>query len=126
MDKTIHARIFVRKTQKSAVILAVCIGLPIVFLWSPLIGLGFMTGAAVSVVNFQLMAVDAFEVAGKAPKKARSFIMTRTAIRYAIMFGFLALIATRTTLNIPATFVGLFFVQMRLFFGHIILSLIHI
>ena len=118
-DKSIPVRVFVRKTQISAVIAGIGIGLAVVFLWSIEVGFGFMAGVAISVVNFQLMAVDAFELVDKAPKKARSFIIGRYALRYAIMFGFLVVIATRTDLNILATFIGLFFVQIRLFAGHV-------
>ena len=120
MDKPIPVREYVRKTQISAVISGLGIGLAVVLLWSGEIGLGFMAGVAISVVNFQLMAVDAFELIDKAPKKARSFIIGRYALRYAIMFGFLVVIVTRTDLNILATFIGLFFVQIRLFVGHVI------
>ena len=81
------------------------------FWWSHSIGFGFLAGVTISVLNFQLMAVDAYGITGKAPKKARKFIIGRSAVRFAIMFVFLALIAHRTDLNIIATFIGLFFVQ---------------
>ena len=112
-------RLFVRKTQKRAIISGIIIGLILSVVWSWLIGFGFLAGVAVSVINFQLMAVDAFGITDKAPKKARRFILGRYALRYAIMFGFIALIALRTEFNIFATFTGLFFVQVLLVAGHV-------
>ena len=73
-----------------------------------------MSGTAVSVVNFQLMATDVFEITGKNPQKARKFIIGRYALRFAIMFGFIVIITKRTDFNIFATFVGLFFIQAQL------------
>jgi len=118
--KSVPARTYVRKMQLSSLITAMGIGLALSLLWSRMIGYGFMSGAAISIVNFQLMAVDAFELIGKNPKKAQSFIIGRYALRYVIMFGFLAVIATRTEFSIPATFLGLFLVQIRLFISHIV------
>jgi len=118
--KPVPARTYVRKIQLSSFVTAIGIGIGLTLLWSRMIGYGFMSGAAISIVNFQLMAVDAFELIGKNPKKARSFIIGRYALRYVIMFGFLAVIATRTDFNIFATFIGLFLVQMRLFISHIV------
>ena len=65
------------------------------------------------------MAVDVFGIENKAPQKARKFIIGRYALRYAIMFCFIAMIVTRTDFNIIATFIGLFFVQMSLVVGQV-------
>jgi len=111
-------RVFVRKIQKRAIVSGIFIGLLLVLLWSRSVGFGFLAGAAVSVINFRLMAVDAFEIAEKAPPKARKFIIGRFALRFAIMFGFIVLIVLRTECNIVATFIGLFFVQTLLVIGH--------
>ena len=90
------------------------IGFLLTVLWSVTVGLGFLAGLAIGIVNFQLMSVDAFESIEKAPTKARKFIVTRYIIRFAIMFGFLALVATQTDFNIIATFIGLFTVKVIL------------
>ncbi len=119
MDDQSSARSFVRRTQKRAIIAGAGIGIALLLVWSKQAGLGFMSGVALSVVNFQLMAVDAFEMTGKAPKKARGFIIGRFALRFAILFGFLAVIATQTDFNILAAFAGLFFVQVVLFAGQV-------
>ena len=107
-------RRYVRTIQKSALVVgSIACGL----LWSLVsrsVGLGFMAGVLVSVINFQLMSVDALDMVGKQPKKARSFIISRYALRYAIMFGFIAVIVTRTDLNVVASFIGIFFVQFVL------------
>jgi len=105
------ARSFVRDTQKKALFYGSVAGLTLVFLWSREVGVGFIAGFLISVINFQLMSVDAFDLVDKGSGKARKFIIGRYVLRYAIMFGFLALVATRTSLNIFASFAGLFFVQ---------------
>ena len=117
MEETVSVRSFVRKTRKVAIFSGLIIGLFLASFWSHLIGFGFLAGVLVSIVNFQLMAVDAFEIEEKTPKRARKFIIGRYAIRYAIMFGFLALVATRTDLNIIAAFTGIFFIPALLLIG---------
>ena len=119
MEETVSVRAFVRRTRNAAFFSGLIIGLFIAFFWSRLIGFGFLAGVLVSIVNFQLMAVDAFEIEEKTPKRARKFIIGRYAVRYAIMFGFLALIATRTDLNIIAAFTGILFVPALLMIGRL-------
>ena len=119
MEETVSVKAFVRKTRNTAIFSGLIIGLFLTFFWSRLIGFGFLAGVLVSIVNFQLMAVDAFEIEEKTPKRARKFIIGRYAVRYAIMFGFLALIATRTDLNIIAAFTGIFFVPALLMAGRL-------
>lgn len=116
---TVPVRSYVTRAQIGSVIASIGIAVALTLLYSGRIGYGFLAGAAVSIVNFQLMAVDAFELVEKSPKKAQMFILGRYVIRYAIMFGVIAIIVTRTDLNIFATFAGLFFVQLRLFASHI-------
>jgi len=113
-DNVRSSRLFVRKTQKITLISGLIIGFSLTVLWSVTVGLGFLAGLAIGIVNFQLMSVDAFESIEKAPTKARKFIVTRYIIRFAIMFGFLALVATQTDFNIIATFIGLFAVKVIL------------
>ena len=120
MGNAVLIRDFVRKTKKSAIFFGLILGILLLVLWSRSVGLGFLAGAAVSVINFQLMAVDVYEIAEKKPNKARRFIIGRYALRYIIMFGFIALIVTRTNFNIIATFVGLFFIQVHLIGGQAI------
>jgi|SaaInl7_200m_RNA_FD_contig_21_461869_length_1199_multi_21_in_0_out_0_3 hypothetical protein len=114
MENAVLIRDFVRKTQKSTIFFGLVIGVLLLALWSRSVGLGFLSGTAVSVVNFQLMATDVFEITGKNPQKARKFIIGRYALRFAIMFGFIVIITKRTDFNIFATFVGLFFIQAQL------------
>ncbi len=113
-DNVRSSRLFVRKTQKITLLSGLIIGFLLTVLWSVTVGLGFLAGLAIGIVNFQLMSVDAFESIEKAPTKARKFIVTRYIIRFAIMFGFLALVATQTDFNIIATFIGLFTVKVIL------------
>ena len=113
-DSLQNARQFVRKTQKRALISGLIVGSLLAFFWSDSVGFGFLSGAAIGIVNFQLMSADAYEIVKKDPKKAKKFIINRLILRYAIMFGFLALIATRTDFNIIATFIGLFYVKFML------------
>jgi len=119
MNKSVSLREFVGGVRKRAVLSGLVLGLVLAHVWSPGVGFGFMAGAAVSVLNFQLMAVDSFEILEKTPGKARKFIVGRYFLRFAIMFGFLALIATRTDWNIMAAFAGVFFVPAILFFGNV-------
>ncbi|MCD6308442.1 MAG: ATP synthase subunit I [Candidatus Latescibacteria bacterium] len=119
MEESAQVRSFVRKTQKTAILTGCALGFALMLLWSRQVGLGFFSGMALSVINFQLMAVDAFELFDTTPKKARKFIIGRFVLRFAILFGFLALIATRTDFDILAAFAGLFFVQAVLFAGRV-------
>ena len=103
-----------------AIIIGSVIGIMLTLLWSNSIGFGFITGAAVSILNFQFMSVDAYRIVGTTPAKARKFIIGRSVIRYTIIFCFLALIFSRTDFNIFAAFAGLFFVQMLLIIGQLL------
>ena len=120
MVQKVPVRVFVRKTQLISILTGLCIGFALAYFWSKSIGYGFICGALASVVNFQLMAVDAFEIAEKSPNKAKKFIYGRYVIRYAILFGFLAVLVTRTDFNILSAFVGIFFVQFILFTGQVL------
>ena len=111
MEQLYEIRVFARNIQKAAFISGRVIGSALLFFWSRSVGLGFLAGAAISILNFKLMSVDVLEIIGKIPKKAKSFIIGRYILRFAIMFGFLALVATRTNYNLFAAFIGLFFVQ---------------
>lgn len=113
------ARRFVRQTQFRALMIGCGIGL-LLSVWSEPAGYGFLAGLAISLVNFRLMAVDAFGMVTRSPKQARSYIIGRLVLRYGIMFGFLALIATRTSFNVIASFVGVVFIQIILVVTHII------
>lgn len=119
-DSLYGARVFVRKTQVRSLVSGLIIGTLLLVLWSGSIGFGFLSGAAIGIVNFQLMSVDAYKITEKSPKKARKYVLSRFILRYAIMFGFLALVATRTDFNIIATFIGLFFVKFILIGGQIL------
>ena len=113
-------RLFVRKTQKRSIISGLIVGIILTNFCSSSIGFGFLSGVAVSIINFQLMSVDAYNLEGKTPKKARKFYFGRSLLRFTIMFGFLALVATRTQLDIIASFIGIFFVKAVLIAGQII------
>ena len=115
-----NTRLFVRKTQKRAFISALFVGFFLTILWSSSVGYGFLSGVAVSIVNFQLMSVDSYMIIDKPPQKARKFIIKRYFLRYAIMFGFLVLVAAYTDFNIIATFIGVFFVKVILIGGQIV------
>jgi len=119
-DNLYSVRSFVRKTQKRALISGLILGSLFAILWSGSVGFGFLSGVAVSIVNFQLMSVDAYTTVGKEPKKVRKFITGRSILRYAIMFGFLAFVASRTDFNIFAAFFGIFFVKAVLVGGEIL------
>ena len=119
-DSLHGARVFVRKTQKITLISGLIIGFLLTALWSVSVGLGFLSGVAIGIVNFQFMSVDSYEIIDKTPKNARKYIIVRFIMRYAIMFGFLALIATRTDFNIVSTFIGLFYIKVILIGGQIL------
>ncbi len=115
MDSNLYStRLFVRKTQKNVLISGLIFGSLLIFFWTRAIGYGFLSGVTVGVVNIQLMSVDVFTMIGKDPRKAQKFIIGRYVLRFAILFGFLALIATRTDFNIIAAFVGVFFSKVVL------------
>ncbi len=113
-DSLKSARQFVRKTQSRALISGLIVGSLLAFFWSGSVGFGFLSGAAIGIVNFQLMSADAYKIVEKEPQKAKKFIMGRLILRYAIMFGFLALIVIRTDFNIIATFIGLFYIKLMI------------
>jgi len=123
-DKMMHsnddtARIYVRKIQKTALLAGTIIGIALAYLLSNSVGYGFIAGAGISIMNFQLMAVDAYQMAGKSSRKARKFIIGRYFIRYALMAGFIILVVTRTDFNVVSAFVGLYFIQMIIVFGQL-------
>ena len=113
------ARIYVRKIQKTALLAGIVIGVALAYLLSNSVGYGFIAGAGISIMNFQLMAVDAYQMTEKSSGKARRFIIGRYFIRYALMAGFIILIVTRTEFNIISAFAGLFFIQMIIVFGQL-------
>ena len=113
------ARVYVRKIRRTALYTGTVIGVALVYLLSNSVGYGFIAGAGISIMNFQLMAVDAFQITGKSSGKARRFIIGRYFIRYALMAGFIILIVTRTEFNIFSAFAGLFFIQMIIVFGQL-------
>lgn len=118
-------RAFVRSVQGRAIGFGLVIGAIMGTVWSSNAAWGFLTGTAVSVMNFQLMAVDAYSLADQRPARPRRFIITRFLIRFAIMFGFISLVVTRTDFNIVTAFIGLFFVQAVMFGGQVYDSLKH-
>ena len=103
-----------KKTRKRALISGAVSGLFIALFWSQSIGYGFLSGVAVSIVNFQLMSADAYMIVSKNPQKVRMFVVKKYFLRFAIIFGFLGLVATRTHLNLFAAFVGVFFIQFTI------------
>ena len=111
-----HVRRFVKRTQIFAFCSGVIIGSLLVYFWSSFIGIGFLAGTIASIVNFQIMAADAYEVPGKSPGASRKFFVLHYIVRYAVLFLFFAIIATKTRLNIFAVFVGFFIVQFFLIF----------
>ncbi len=128
MDNTGAAgeiRTFVRKTQAKALLFGGAIGLLCFFLWHPSVGIGYIFGALLSVVNFQLMTADLFGMADKSPGPAKKFIMLRYSFRYAILFVSLALIATRTNYNIMAVFAGLLSIQAVLVGERILMQVLN-
>ena len=108
-----QVRRFVRQVQMRAVLLGIGVGIGLSALSEP-VGYGFLAGVGISLINFKLMSTDAFDMVGKTPKGARSFIAGRFIIRFVIMFGFLAIIASRTNFNVVSAFAGLLFVQVVL------------
>ncbi|MFC1489962.1 ATP synthase subunit I [Candidatus Latescibacterota bacterium] len=113
-DELYTAKIFVRKIQKRALISGLFFGILITLFWTHSAGYGFLSGLAIGIVNFQLMSVDSFVLLDKSPQKARKFIIGRYIIRSAIMFGFIALIVTKTEFNIITAFFGIFYVKFLL------------
>ena len=106
-----YARVFVRRTQKYSLIFGAIVGAILWGVWSKETALGFICGVAISVVNFQLQYSDALRIAGKGSKAARRFITGRFFLRYAIMLGYLAVIAFKTDFNLYTSFAGLLSVQ---------------
>jgi len=117
-------RLFVKNTRKKALIFGAFLGVVLFLAVPKTICFGYICGAAVSVVNFQLMAADAFGMIEKSSRMAKKFILFRYFLRYAILFAAMALIATRTDFNIFAAFSGVFTVQAVLF-GERLLELSH-
>jgi len=104
-------RSFVRNTRGKALLLGAFLGIILLIFGTKSICFGYLCGSLVSVVNFQLMAADAFGMVDKPSKAAKKFILFRYFLRYAILFSALVLIVTRTDFNILAVFVGVFTVQ---------------
>ncbi len=113
-DELYSAKIFVRKTQKRALLSGLFFGILLTSILTLNAGFGYLAGLAAGMVNFQLMSVDSYNMLGKSPQNARKFIIGRYLLRSAIMFGFIALIATRTEFNIITGFFGLFHLKFIL------------
>ena len=113
-DELHDAKIFVRKIQKRSLISGLFFCILILLFWSHQAGYGFLSGLAIGIINFQLMSVDSFVLLEKSPRKARKFIIGRYVLRSGIMFGFIALIVTRTDFNIITAFLGIFYVKILL------------
>ncbi len=108
--ESVHsARVFFRRSQFWSLVTGAAAGGALYVFWSKSIGYGFIAGVAIGMVNSRLMAVDAFSLVQKKPSSVKRFIVGRQLLRLVIMFGFLALIATRTEWNIFAAFAGLFY-----------------
>ena len=118
--KSAPVRIFVRKIQFAALLTGILAGVALKIWWSHSVGIGFISGVIASVINFQLMAVDAFQMSGDDPRGTRKFIIGRYLIRYVMLFVFFAYIATRTEYDVVAAFIGFFIVQIVLIFGRLI------
>ena len=112
-------RTFVRRTQFRVLTVAVSASAVLGLIWPASIGAGFFLGSLISMINFQLMAVDAYDMTGKTPRAARKHAVSRFMLRFAIILGFMALIVTRTELPIAAAFAGLFSVQAVLVAGEL-------
>ena len=119
-ERLTDARAYVRRVLKITLAAGLFIGGVTTVVWSSQVGLGFCAGTAVGMINFQLMSVDAYEFAVNPPRKTRWFINGRLIVRLVIMFGFLALVVTRTNFNVVATFIGLFLVKIVLIGGLIV------
>lgn len=104
-------RSFVWKTQAKALVLGICGCMALCIPWTWREGIGFLCGAVLSAVNLQLMFSDAAGMAGRTAAKTRRFITGRALLRYAIMGGYLAVVATKTALNVYTAFAGLLSVQ---------------
>lgn len=104
-------RSFVRNTRKKALLLGAFLGITLFIFGAKSISFGYLCGALLSLVNFQLMAADAFGMVDKSFKAAKKFILFRYFLRYVILFSVLVLIVTRTDFNILAVFAGVFTVQ---------------
>jgi hypothetical protein len=104
-------RNFVKTTRKKALFLGIIIGIFLFIFVTKAISFGYLCGAVISLVNFQLMAADAFGMVDKSSKAAKKFILFRYFLRYALFFSALALVVTRTDFNLFAVFVGVFTVQ---------------
>jgi hypothetical protein len=105
-------RIFVSNIRKKALFLGAFLGSIMLIFGMKSIGFGYLCGTLLSLVNFQLMAADAFGMVDKSSKAAKKFILFRYFLRYAILFSALVLLVTRTDFNIIAVFVGVFTVQI--------------
>jgi hypothetical protein len=104
-------RNFVGTTRKKTLIFGAILGFVLYITSDRTISMGYVCGAMISLVNFQLMAADAYGMAGKSSKVAKKFIIFRYFLRYAILFSALVLVITRTDFNIIAVFGGVFTVQ---------------
>jgi hypothetical protein len=104
-------RRFVRATSVKTLCMGLALGTALFFFWSRQVAFGYIAGAAISVVYFNLMAADAYGLKEKSSGSAKKFFVIRYALRFVILFTAVALIATRTDFNIFAVFAGVLAVQ---------------
>lgn len=110
-DSVKGLRSFVRITQLKAFFSGILISFFLYFFFTKSSGYGFICGALISIVNFQLMFIDVLGVATRIPVKAKWFIFSMSLVRYAILICAVVLIITRTEFNIIALFAGIFTIQ---------------
>lgn len=121
-NSDILLRNFVRRIQWGALALSGAVGFVLFLLWSRQVAFGYLSGAAVSVMNFRLMVADSSGVGKREGRKAKRFIVGRYFLRYGIMAGYIAGIAFKTDFNIFAAFAGLMAIQVTLLGNAFILS----
>ncbi len=111
--------IYIRNTQIIAAISGFLSGIILAVFWSKSVGFGFIAGVLISIINFQLLSMDALQMSGMATSKAGTFIIGRYFVRYGMILVSLVLIAKYTTFNLLAACLGLFVVQGILFIEHL-------
>ncbi len=80
-------------------------------MWSKPVALGFLGGTLIGMLNFYLMFRDAREFSMEPNRSAGRFITWRFFLRYAIMCGYLAVVALKTSWSPVAACIGLLCIQ---------------
>jgi|GEM_PF-3220434 len=106
---------------KKAIFIMLIISLAAGF-FSRKFSIGFLMGGAVAMMNFSLLAGHIATMKGLAGKRAKSYIMGRFLVMYAVMALFLFVAITKGMYVFAGTALGLLVIKFAIFIDGILIK----